>query len=64
METICKECEGDGKIVKQFNGMWEWYFEDCPNCGGTGTIGQKKTPFWILIVALLIIVSILFKYCN
>lgn len=64
METICKECEGGGKIVKQVPGSWDWYFETCPACNGKGFTGQHKTPFAYLIIAFTIFVIIIFKCCG
>ena len=64
METICKECEGGGKIVKQFNGMWDWHLETCPVCKGTGFVGTNRTPFAYLIIAFTIFAVIIFKCCG
>ena len=64
METICKECGGGGKIVKQIPGLWKWYFEDCPVCKGTGFVRTNRTPFAYLIIAFTIFAVIIFKCCS
>lgn len=64
MEKICSECEGGGKIIKQFNGMWDWHLVDCPTCKGKGFIGTNKTPFGFLIAAFAIFAFLIFKCCG